>query len=88
VFLVSASRWASFTPAQRELVREATRASYHHMNPLWEAFETDMRAQSERMGVIFTYPDKAPFIARAGALKNEFAGDAELARLIGQIAQS
>ena len=86
VFLVGAARWASFSPTQQQLVREAARASYHHMNALWETFETDMRAQSERMGVKFTYPDKAPFIARASVLKSEFAGDAEMTRLIGEIA--
>lgn len=88
VFLVSAARWASFSGPQQQMVREAARASYHRMNTLWDAFEKDMRAQSERMGVTLVYPDKAPFIARAGALKNEFAGDAEMARLIGEIAQS
>ena len=86
VFLVGAARWASFTPTQQQLVREAARASYHHMNALWETFDTDMRAQSERMGVKFTYPDKAPFIARASVLKSEFAGDTEMTRLIGEIA--
>jgi hypothetical protein len=38
--------------------------------------------------VTFIHPDKAPFIARANALKVEFASDANLARLIDQIAQS
>lgn len=88
VFLVSAARWKNFTAAQQQMVREAARASYHRMNTLWETFEADMLSQSRKMGVTFTYPDKAPFIARAEALKREFASDAELTKLIGQIAQS
>jgi TRAP-type C4-dicarboxylate transport system substrate-binding protein len=88
VFLVSAARWATFSPSQQQIMREAARASYHRMNALWDAFEKDVRAQSEKMGVTFTYPDKAPFIARASALKAEFASDAAMARLIDQIAQS
>lgn len=88
VFLVSAARWAAFTPAQRQHVREAARASYHRMNTLWEAFQADMQKRSEAAGVIFVYPDKAPFIARASALKDEFSADAELMRTIEQIARS
>ena len=88
VFLISAARWATFTPAQQQMMREAARASYHRMNTLWDAFDKDMREQSERMGVTFINPDKAPFIARAGALKSEFAADAEMARLINQISRA
>lgn len=88
VFFISAARWANFTPAQRALVGEAARASYHRMNELWETFEANMRVQSEKMGVTFTYPDKAPFIERASALKSEFADDASLKELIGQIERS
>ena len=88
VFLVSASRWATVTPAQQGFVREVARASYHRMNTLWETFQTDMQKRSEAAGVTFVYPDKAPFIARASALKNEFAGDAELMRTVDQIARS
>jgi TRAP-type C4-dicarboxylate transport system substrate-binding protein len=88
VFLVSAARWASFTPQQQQLVREAAHASYHRMNMLWDRFDVEMRAESERMGVTFTYPDKAPFMSRAAVLKDEFADDAELDGLIRRIAQS
>lgn len=88
VFLISAMRWATLPPAQQQMIRDAARASYHRMNTLWDAFDKDMRTQSERMGVTFINPDKAPFIARAAALKTEFAADADMARLIGQIAQS
>lgn len=88
VFLIGASRWAALTPAQQQMMREAARASYRRMNTLWDEFDKDMRTQSERMGVTFIRPDKAPFIARAAALKTEFAADADMARLIGQIAQS
>jgi TRAP-type C4-dicarboxylate transport system substrate-binding protein len=88
VFLVSAARWATFTPAQQGFVREAARASYHRMNTLWEAFQADMQKRSETAGVTFVFPDKTPFIARASALKNEFAADVELMQTIDQFARS
>jgi tripartite ATP-independent transporter DctP family solute receptor len=88
VFLCAAARWASFSPSQQEFVRAAARVSYRRMNELWESFETDMRAKVAAMGVTFTYPDKAPFVARASVLTKEFAADAELKVLIGRIAQS
>jgi tripartite ATP-independent transporter DctP family solute receptor len=88
VFLCAAARWAEFTPAEREIVRAAARLSYRRMNELWETFEVDVRAKCVAMGVTFTYPDKTPFIARAGVLTNEFADDAQLKVLIGRIAQS
>jgi TRAP-type C4-dicarboxylate transport system substrate-binding protein len=70
------------------MVREAAAVSYRRMNVLWEAFEVEMRRKCEAIGVTFTHPDKAPFIARAAALAQEFADDAELKVLIGRIAQS
>lgn len=88
VFLVSAARWQTFTPAQKQMVRDAALASYHRMNTLWEAFQVDMQKRSEAMGVTFVYPDKAPFIARAAVLKNEFSADVELMRTVEQIARS
>jgi tripartite ATP-independent transporter DctP family solute receptor len=88
VFFCAAARWASFSPPQQQMVREVAAASYRHMNVLWEAFEIEMHRKCEAIGVVFTHPDKAPFIARASALKQEFADDAELKALIGRIAQS
>jgi tripartite ATP-independent transporter DctP family solute receptor len=88
VFLCAAARWASFTPAERQIVRAAARVSYGRMNELWETFEVDARAKCVAMGVTFTYPDKAPFVSRAEVLRNEFADDAKLKSLIGRIAQS
>ena len=88
VFLVSTQRWECFTPTQQQLVREAARASYDRMNVLWEAFDADMRTRVQGMGVTLDLSGQGPFIARAEALKKEFAGDAELVRLIGQIAGS
>ena len=61
---------------------------YARMNALWETFEADVHRKSEQMGVTFTNPDKAPFIGRAAVLKREFGDDAELTRLIEEIAQA
>jgi len=40
------------------------------------------------MGVKFSQPDKAPFIARAAPMAREFAGDPAISGLLGRIAQS
>jgi len=88
VFLVSLARWQSFTPAQQTIMREAARASNQRMNELWRDFEGKVRDQAEAMGVKFSTPDKAPFIARAAPLTQEFAADPAISGLLGRIAQS
>ncbi len=72
VFLMSAQRWQSLTPTHQTIVREAARASYDRMNELWGAFQGEARAAAERMGVIFTQPDKKAFTERAAALMADY----------------
>ena len=88
VFLVSTARWQTFTPEQQTIIREAARVSHERMDTLWVAFETQVRGQAEKMGVKFSRPDKAPFIARAAPMAREFAGDPAISGLLGRIAQS
>lgn len=88
VLLIGAGRLGAMTPGQRDVVHEAAWASYHHMNRLWSAFEAQSRSQVEAMGVTFGRPDKAPFIARAAPLTDEFAGEGFSRNLLKRIAQS
>jgi tripartite ATP-independent transporter DctP family solute receptor len=88
VFLVSTTRWQTLTPEQQTIIREAARASNKRMNTLWAESETKVRGQAETMGVRFSRPDKAPFIARAAPMMNDFAGDPAISALLGKIAQS
>jgi tripartite ATP-independent transporter DctP family solute receptor len=88
VLLVGAARLQSLTPTQRDIVREAALASYHHMNTLWSDFEVQSRAEIERRGVTFVWPDKAPFIEKAAALTSMFAGDNASQALLKRIANS
>jgi TRAP-type C4-dicarboxylate transport system substrate-binding protein len=88
VLLVGAARMNSMTPKQREIVREAAMASYHHMNILWSAFETQTRAQVEQMGVTFVQPEKGPFIAKAAPLADIYAGEEASRTLLRRIAQA
>lgn len=88
VLLIGAGRLAAMTPSQRDIVHEAAWASHHHMNRLWSAFEAQSRSQVEAMGVKFGRPDKAPFIARAAPLTDEFAGEEFSRNLLKRIAQS
>jgi TRAP-type C4-dicarboxylate transport system substrate-binding protein len=88
VFLMSAERWQSLTPAHRTIMREAARASFERMNELWSSFETEARQKAEQMGVIFTRPDKTPFAERAEVLKADFADDRPLNDLMRRVAAS
>src|SRR3954463_16805571 len=65
VLLIGAARLHGLTPTQREIVREAALASYHHMNTLWSDFEGRSRAVIEQRGVKFVWPEKAPFAEKA-----------------------
>jgi TRAP-type C4-dicarboxylate transport system substrate-binding protein len=60
VLLIGAARLQSLTPVQREIVREAALASYHHMNTLWSDFEVRSRAAIEQRGVTFVSPREGP----------------------------
>jgi tripartite ATP-independent transporter DctP family solute receptor len=88
VFLISAQRWQSLTPAHQAIMREAARASYERMNELWGAFEAENRKAAEQMGVAFTQPDKKPFAERAAALMADFANDRPLSDLMRRVADS
>jgi TRAP-type C4-dicarboxylate transport system substrate-binding protein len=88
VLLVGTERMQAFTPRQRDVLREAATASYHHMNKLWQTFETKARADVQQMGVTFVRPDKAPFIAKAGPLADIYAGEDVSRVLLRRIAQA
>lgn len=88
VFLISAQRWQSLTPAHQTIMREAARASYQRMNELWGAFEADNRKAAEGMGVVFTQPDKKPFAERAEPLLADFADDRPMSDLLGRVRAS
>jgi len=88
VLLMGAARMNNMTPRQREIIREAALSSYHHMNTLWSAFETQTRALVAQMGVTFVQPDKAPFIAKAAPLADIYAGEETSRTLLRRIAQA
>jgi tripartite ATP-independent transporter DctP family solute receptor len=88
VFLISAQRWQSLTPAHQLIMREAAAASYERMNQLWSAFEADNRSTAEGMGVTFTQPNKTAFAERAAALTADFANDRPMSDLLRRIAAS
>jgi tripartite ATP-independent transporter DctP family solute receptor len=88
VLLVGAARMDAFTPRQRDILREAAMASYHHMNKLWDAFETRARTEVLQMGVTFVRPDKAAFIAKAAPLADLYAGEEQSRVLLRRIAQA
>jgi tripartite ATP-independent transporter DctP family solute receptor len=88
VFLMSMQRWQSLSAAQQLVLREAARASYDRMNELWGAFQDENRKAAEKMGVVFTQPDKKAFAERAAALMADFADDRPLNDLAHRVAAS
>lgn len=85
VLLASAKCWDALPGAHRQIVREAAALSHDHMNGLWKTFAAEARRTVEAMGVIFTTPDKAPFIARAGPMTPEFGDNPMLVDLVSRI---
>jgi tripartite ATP-independent transporter DctP family solute receptor len=88
VLLVSACHWSSFTRVEQDLVRDAAVQSQLYMDELWAAFEAAEKRKAEGMGVVFTYPDKQPFVERTRVMRAEAGGQPEIADLIRQIEQA
>lgn len=87
-FLISAQRWQSLSRAHQGIMREAASASYQRMNELWGAFQDESRLAAEKLGVIFTQPDKKAFAERAAALTADFIDDRPLTDLVRRVAAS
>ncbi|WP_210247684.1 TRAP transporter substrate-binding protein [Salinarimonas soli] len=85
VLLIGARTWAALRPPLRDIVRAAAAESAMLQSALWANAEEASRAGAERLGVVFSYPDKAPFIARLSAMRREFMTDPTLAPLIAQV---
>jgi tripartite ATP-independent transporter DctP family solute receptor len=88
VLLVGTDRLKGMTPQQQQIIRDAATASYHRMNELWTAFEAATQLQVAQYGITFLHPDRAPFIAKAAPLAEEFAGEEASRNLLRRIAQA
>jgi tripartite ATP-independent transporter DctP family solute receptor len=87
VLMVSARRWAEFSPAEREIVSEAAQRSFARMVGLWTAFEAESMQRARSMGITFTYPEKRPFMERVAPMRRDFADDPRVHDIIGRIEQ-
>lgn len=88
VLLVSTERWQALSPDHRRILEEAAALAFARMNELWTAFSAEARRKVEAMGVTFTTPDKAAFVARTRAMVADLRDDALVAELVTQIEQS
>lgn len=59
---ISTRLWDSMSAAQREILAQAARSATEYHKVIWKEAMEDAKAESEKMGVTFVYPDKQPFI--------------------------
>jgi len=87
VLVMSSRRWAALDGTARTLLRDAARDSSERMNALWRVFTADVRRASEALGVSFLQPDKAPFVARTAAIREDYASEPDIGPLIARVLQ-
>ncbi len=85
VLLVGARAWNALRPPLREILRAAAADSAMLQTALWENAEEASRTAAERLNVLFTHPDKAPFVERLADLRRDFMADPALAPLIAGV---
>lgn len=71
-FLVSDKFMQKLTPEQRDLVRKAGNEAAQVERQAVLDSEESIAEEMKQAGVAFTYPDKAPFIAAAKVVQDEF----------------
>ena len=63
--------WQARTPAEREMILRAQQASEAVVDELLPGQQEEMIAKMKKAGIVFTYPDKAPFIAATQPVRDE-----------------
>jgi tripartite ATP-independent transporter DctP family solute receptor len=90
VLVMSQRAWASLSPDEQAMFRDAARASSRFMREQWKAWEERSRAQAEKAGntVVGDF-DKAPFQAAMTAVYDKaLAGSPKLRELVERIRQT
>jgi tripartite ATP-independent transporter DctP family solute receptor len=88
VLLMNRQAWERLSKSQQDTLRSAAAESSLLQSILWEQAESRSRFEAERMGITFVHPNKAAFVAKLAALKQELAERAGLAGLIAKIEQA
>lgn len=86
VVIMSKVVWDALPPEDQALVREAARDSVPYMRALWRERERKAEAAVRASGVVVTADfDKAPFIAAAAAVRQNFIRDPAMRDLVTRI---
>lgn len=86
VLIISAARWDSLKKPQQDIIKQAAVDSYKLQKQLWADFEKTEAAKAEKLGVKFVKPNKQAFIAKAKPMIDEERKNANIAKLLDQIA--
>ena len=86
VLLFSMSKWESLNKAQQDILRQAARESLAYEKKLWADYEKGEQIKAEKMGVKFSSPNKASFVAKVKPMIDEERKNAKIAAVLVQIA--
>lgn len=86
VLVMSSVRWDSLKKAHQEIIKKAAVDSYEYQKSLWGAFEKVEREKALAMGVKFSTPDKAAFVAKVKPMMDEERKNGAIAKLLNDIA--
>lgn len=85
ILLMSAKRWESLAPREREIILESARAAQEYQRRLWKEKDAEYIEKLAAEGVTFTrLPSKDAFIAATRSVYEAFAGT-EIMRYVERI---
>lgn len=86
VLLISTTKWEKLTKAQQDILQQAARESFDYQKTLWADYEKSEQVKAEKMGVKFSSPNKAPFVAKVKPMIDEARKNPKIATVLDQIA--
>jgi len=85
VIIISESAWASLTPAEQKILKEAAAESLDEQIKIWDATDNMNKEKGIKAGVTFVEVDKAPFRAAVKPMIDNAKKDSKLAPYIEKI---
>jgi tripartite ATP-independent transporter DctP family solute receptor len=88
VLVISTKVFDGLSEKDQKALQQAADESMMKMKELWSASEAKEKAQAEKMGVQFVYPDKAPFQQAVQPMYQQLqAKDPELSQMVDGMAK-
>ncbi|MFT4173242.1 MAG: TRAP transporter substrate-binding protein [Rhodocyclaceae bacterium] len=85
VLVISTTKWDTLKKPQQDAIRAAAKESFDFQKKAWADFEKAERAKAEKMGVTFSTPNKAAFVAKVKPMIEAERKNAKLGALLDQI---